>query len=224
MIAYSDMSARRDRERGEMRQRITAAARELFVKEGFHRVTIRAIAEAIEYTPGAIYSYFKDKDAILHALHVEGFQELQRYFADTLKTAGTPLDYLRRIGHAYLSFALDHPQMYDLMFVCDEPVESVEQVDGSQWEEGDKTYDHLRAIVRVAMDGGWLRPGDPEAIAFMLWSACHGMVTLEFRGRTHVVPEAAREGISLRAYEYLLESLSLPQSAIKAQIGPRGRG
>jgi AcrR family transcriptional regulator len=205
------MSTRRDRERGEMRQRITDAARELFVKEGYHRVTIRRIADAIEYTPGAIYSYFEDKDAILHALHVEGFEELQRSFAATLKEPGTPIDYLRRIGYAYLAFAREHPQMYDLMFVCDEPLEGDSKNADAQWQDGTRTYDHLRSMVRMAIDGGWLRPGDPEAVAYLLWSACHGMISLEFRGRTDAVPEAARDGIALRSYEYLIASLTLPQ-------------
>lgn len=201
------MSTRREREREEMRQRIKDAARALFVTQGYEHVTIRAIADAIEYTPGSIYSYFKDKDAIFSALHTEGFDELQRSFATVFEEPGTPIDYLRRIGRAYLDFAKNNPQMYDLMFVCPEPVDNVEN--SQPWLEGSRTYDHLRALVRVAIDGGWLRKGDPEVVAFALWSACHGMVTLEFRCRTSVVPESTRPTVLKNSFEYLIDSLAL---------------
>jgi AcrR family transcriptional regulator len=200
------MATRREREREEMRQRITDAARQLFVSQGFEHVTIRAIAEAIEYTPGAIYSYFKDKDEIFRTLHTEGFSELHKAFAMALMEPGTPIDYLRRIGHAYLEFARKNPQMYDLMFVCQEPVDYVEH--NKPWIEGARAYDNLRAVVRVAIDGGWLRPADPEVVAFTLWSACHGMVTLEFRSRTSVVPEAVRSTVALDSLDYIINSLS----------------
>lgn len=202
------MSTRRDREREEMRQLITDAARRLFVTEGYEQVTIRRIAEAIEYTPGAIYSYFEDKDAIFHALHREGFAELmKRMAAATAAVAaagGTPLDQLRRIGEAYLQFARDNPEMYDLMFVAQAPM----RAGSEQWAEGDRALDVLREVVVAALDGGWIRPGDPEAIAFTLWSSCHGMVTLEFRGRCSVVPEACRASIVGSAYGYLTEIIA----------------
>jgi AcrR family transcriptional regulator len=207
MLDSHTMSSRREREREEMRQRITDAARDLFITRGFEHVTIRAIADAIEYTPGSIYSYFKDKDAIFSALHTEGFGELQRSFAKVFEEPGTPIDYLRRIGRAYLEFAKQNPQMYDLMFVCEEPMDHVEK--HQPWVEGSRAYDQLRALVRVAIDGGWLRKGDPEVVAFMMWSACHGMVTLEYRCRTIVVPEGSRSTVLVNSFEYLIDSLAI---------------
>ena len=65
---------RQERDREAVRRSILAAARELFVAEGFHNVSIRKIAERIEYSPAAIYSYFPSKDDIFFALAEEGFR------------------------------------------------------------------------------------------------------------------------------------------------------
>ena len=74
--------------------------------------------------------------------------------------------------------------------------------------EGTRAFDVLRAVVRSAVEGGWIHAGEPEAIAFLLWSACHGMIALEFRGRCKVLEDSLRAGISGSSYEYLLTSLS----------------
>src|SRR5262245_31840128 len=135
------MSERRERERHEMRQRIIDAARRLFVTEGYERTTIRRIAEEIEYTPGAIYSYFKDKDAILYALHQYGFEQLGRKMSEAVVGAADPLEQLARIGRAYTAFARDNPEMYDLMFIAQATSRALDDPDA--WPEGARAYDLL---------------------------------------------------------------------------------
>src|SRR3954471_13067482 len=67
---------RQERDREAVRRAILDAARELFVAEGFQNVSIRKIAERIEYSPAAIYGYFASKDDIFFALAEEGFRLL----------------------------------------------------------------------------------------------------------------------------------------------------
>src|SRR6186713_943052 len=67
---------RQQRERDRISEAILTAARELFVAEGYRNVSIRKIAERIEYSPAAIYSYFASKDDIFYALAEEGFRRL----------------------------------------------------------------------------------------------------------------------------------------------------
>lgn len=196
---------RREREREEMKRLITGAARKLFVTEGYESTTIRRIAEAIEYTPGAIYSYFKDKDAILYALHQEGFLELQRRFLSAIVPGKNPVEQLAQLGEAYVAFAHENPEMYHLMFVAQATSRTLHETDA--WPEGKAAYDSLRAIVQLALNGGWLRPGNPEVIAFALWATAHGSVSLEICDRCMVLPEDHRADISLSAFRYLLDSL-----------------
>ena len=67
---------RQERDREAVRRSILDAARELFVAEGFQNVSIRKIAERIEYSPAAIYGYFPSKDDIFFALAEEGLRLL----------------------------------------------------------------------------------------------------------------------------------------------------
>ncbi len=203
-------SERRDRDRQQMRDRITAAARRLFAEEGYARTTIRAIAEAIEYTPGAIYAYFKDKDAILYALHAQGFEELGRRMAIALVGAADPVDELRRIGRAYLAFAQDEPELYDLMFIAQATSRAMND---DVWPEGHRTFDLLRSVVVRSLAGGWIEGTDPDAVSFLLWSACHGMASLHIRDRCVVFAEPIRERVEAQAFDLLIERMARPRPA-----------
>src|SRR4029077_9256859 len=110
---------RHDRDREAVRRGILDAARELFVSEGFRNVSIRKIAERIEYSPAAIYGYFPSKDDIFFALAEEGFRLLgdPGTAAATELNALAPLDRLRAIFWRLYQFSREHPQYFALMFV-----------------------------------------------------------------------------------------------------------
>ena len=110
---------RQERDRETIRRGILDAARELFVTEGFENVSIRKIAEKIEYSPAAIYSYFQNKDDIFFALAEEGFRLLaepaeswQREF-DSMP----PLDRVRAMLWRFFEFSREQPAYFALMFV-----------------------------------------------------------------------------------------------------------
>ena len=107
---------RQDRERLAVRQAILDAARDLFVSEGYRNVSIRKIAERIEYSPAAIYSYFPSKDDIFFALAEEGFRRLDLKIRD-LVPSDDPLNDVRRCWWAYYEFSKEQPEFFELMFV-----------------------------------------------------------------------------------------------------------
>jgi AcrR family transcriptional regulator len=106
---------RQERDREAIRRAILDAARDLFVKEGFGQVSIRKIAERIEYSPAAIYGYFPSKDDIFYALAEEGFRLLHTPKADL--QALPPLDRIRAMFWHFYEFSVEHPQYFSLMFV-----------------------------------------------------------------------------------------------------------
>ena len=107
---------RQDRERQAVRQAILDAARDLFVNEGYRNVSIRKIAERIEYSPAAIYSYFHAKDDIFFALAEEGFRRLDAKVRAVLKH-DDPLEEMRACWWAYYEFSKEHREFFELMFV-----------------------------------------------------------------------------------------------------------
>jgi AcrR family transcriptional regulator len=109
---------RHERDREAVRRAILDAARDLFVSEGFQHVSIRKIAERIEYSPAAIYGYFPSKDDIFFALAEEGFRLLgdPAHNPDPAAAAMPPLDRIRTIFRRFYDFSRDHPQYFALMF------------------------------------------------------------------------------------------------------------
>ena len=109
---------RQERDREAVSRSILDAARELFVTHGYQEVSIRKIAEKIEYSPAAIYSYFPSKDDIFFALAEEGFRLLFSYGASPrAAVAGDPMDAIRAMFWRYYEFSKEHPEYFALMFL-----------------------------------------------------------------------------------------------------------
>ena len=171
---------RRERERQELKTRILDAARELFAQEGYDAVTMRKIAERIEYSPTAIYFHFRDKETLLRELVDEDFGALAHEFMKIAKIAD-PVDRLRKIGRAYVGFAMSHPNHYRLMFMTPHPADM--NPEESRLERGNPeqdAYAFLRATVAEAIAAGRFRPefSDPDFVSQLVWAGTHGVVSL----------------------------------------------
>src|SRR5213075_2226327 len=117
---------RQERDRESVRRAILDAARDLFTTEGYRNVSIRKIAERIEYSPAAIYSYFPGKDDIFFALAEEGFRILAEQAVAPTQGLTDPLDRLRRGLWGFYQFSKSHPEYFELMFL-DRSVPSLSQ-------------------------------------------------------------------------------------------------
>jgi AcrR family transcriptional regulator len=172
---------RRERERIETREKILDAARELFIAEGYDGVSMRQVAEKIEYTPTTIYGYFRDKEELFLELCHSDLRDLAESFVKLAQIPGLA-QRLRRIGHAYIDFGLKNPNHYRMMFMTAHPeiTEEVERRMGKGNPEKD-AYAFLRHTVVEALAAGLFRNdlNDPELIAQTLWAGAHGMVSLQ---------------------------------------------
>ena len=164
------VAERREREKQEIRRMILDAARELFMREGYERVTMRAIADAIEYSPTTIYNHFQDKDALVHALCGEEFGQLLRAVA-AQEMPADPVEAIRQLGLAYAAFGVANPNHYRFMFMT-----RVGRHDLS--EQGLQTYDMLRTPVEQAIRSGAFLDLGVDVVSQVLWSSIHGAVAL----------------------------------------------
>lgn len=126
---------RKAKEKEDLRELILQAAKKLFVEKGIEQTTIRSIADAIDYSVGTVYVYFKNKDAILHALHTQGFMELSGQFG-VLSSVTDPMERLRAMGWVYIKYALQNPDMYNLMLTVKAPMEFLSAINAEEWNEG----------------------------------------------------------------------------------------
>src|ERR1700752_3458844 len=107
---------RQQHARESTRSAILDAALELVIAEGSARASIRNIAAKVEYSPGAIYSYFPSKDDIFFALAEEGFRQIgARQFSDA--PSEDPLADMRTAAWQLYEFSKDQPQYFALVFL-----------------------------------------------------------------------------------------------------------
>lgn len=194
---------RRQRERSEMHEAIVNAAVDLFVSEGYENTSIRRIAEKIEYTPGSIYSYFKDKDEILFEIHIRGFGKLFEALREA-RTGADPLDRLYRLGRQYIKFAIENPNYYDLMFIEASTAKTIEELE--QWECGHQAYDVLRETIAEAIEKRFLPDGDVDLASYSFWSLAHGIVSLVLRGRC-MLPEDQHSSLMYGSFDYMWSAM-----------------
>jgi AcrR family transcriptional regulator len=168
---------RREREREEIRTRILDAARELFAAEGVESVTMRRIADRIEYSPTAIYFHFKDKEALLAELCDCDFREFAHGFNEIAKIPD-PVVRLRTAGLAYIDFGMNNPNHYRVMFMTPKTTSDSTIARGNPEEDA---YAFLKGIVVELLEQGRFRDDltDADLIAQVVWSGVHGLVSLE---------------------------------------------
>lgn len=200
------ISARKERQKEELKGKILQAAKELFMQKGFEDTSIRNIAEKIEYSPTTIYLYFKDKDDIFCELHREGFILLNQYFRPLAHVAD-PFERLKAINKAYITFALENGEFYDLMFIIRSPMNSITK-DDSDWEEGKRAFMFLVGTINECIAKGYFKDMQPDIVAFTVWSMVHGIVSLEIRNRCQVVESLNQKDLARTASEMVNEMLN----------------
>jgi len=171
---------RREREKSETRDKILDAARELFVTEGYEGVSMRRVAEKIEYSPTAIYVYFADKNELFHELCRQDFARLQEVM-QSRKMSADPIERLRQIGRSYIQFGVRFPNHYVFMFMTphlpQEPDEEDREIMGNPEKDA---YAMLKWAVQEAIKAGCFRDEvqDAELVSQTLWASVHGVISL----------------------------------------------
>lgn len=181
---------RRERDKQEMRRQVLDAAMHLFIADGYDKVSVRRIADRIGYSPGTIYLYFENKDDVFYHLHEEGFRRLierQQEIIDEPDAATR----LQRMGQAYVRFAIDNPEFYELMFIIRSPLRKVD----TEWGCGMQSLDLLRQTIQACVESGQMKDVDVEMATFAIWSAVHGLASLVLRDRFKMVPEEQLPGL-----------------------------
>jgi AcrR family transcriptional regulator len=187
---------RRERDKQGIREGILEAARTLFVRDGYESVSIRKIAERIEYSPGTIYLYFQDKADILAQISEETFSRLERKLvAINNDAASDALDRLRRGLRAYIEFGVTNPNHYVITFVQG----------AFPCSAGSRCFGELMRGVGFAMEGGQIGDGDVVEVSQALWAGSHGVTALLITCPTFAFVE--RDRLVDRMLDILIEGV-----------------
>ncbi|PXX55560.1 TetR family transcriptional regulator [Nocardia tenerifensis] len=176
-VDTSPSARRREREREEMRDRLLRTARSIAAEQGWSAVTIRRIADRIEYTSPVIYHYFSSKDALVAEVMCAGFREIADRIADAAQ--GSADTRLIAVGAAFWDFAFAAPELYQAMngqagvsFAADDMPEEVEH----------SFRIFLGVLESIAAERG-SRLADPVGAVNTVWAYLHGFVSLTMSGR-----------------------------------------
>ncbi len=194
---------RRDREHERMRGAILAAARDLFLKEGYESASIRKIAERVELSPAAIYRYFPGKEDILFAIAETGF----RLFARAMKgvvPSGDPVETLRRRLWRYYEFSKAQPGYFALMFV-DRSVPRLTR----EWERlafMRDTREELNGLIAACVSSGTFPAStEPDTVFHILATAIHGAAVIRLSDR--FIPRRNADALARDVLEAALAGL-----------------
>jgi AcrR family transcriptional regulator len=168
---------RREREKKELRQEILDAARDLFVREGFENVSMRKIAEKIEYSPTTIYLYFRDKADLMDCIVEETFARLVRKGVHLDQTVTEPMERLQRGLRGYIEFGLKHPNHYRVTFMMQHGLTDPDQCPRSR-AMGEQAFQSLRGAVERCAERGLIETPDTNCTAQILWAMVHGLTSL----------------------------------------------
>jgi AcrR family transcriptional regulator len=169
-------TARRQRRQELSREEILDAALGLAREGGWEAVTMRAIAQRVDASAAYTYRYFEARDAILLALTRRGFAQLLDSMRTAADTTTDPADALRKAKHAYVAFALEHPELYQVMY----GLGGVRIPAHTTHQEGAAIGD-LDARLLSRLSGR--PPEEHTEDVLVLWAAVHGLITLADSGR-----------------------------------------
>lgn len=172
------LKERRQRHKELFRGEILAAARELFLLEGYAKFSMRKLAARIEHSPTTIYLYFRDKDDLL--LNI--CEELSAAFHDSINeirsTVPEPREALRLVLHKYIEIGLTNPEQYKVVFFTNPTVYGTPDDFMKRDTMGRRYYVCFQELVDECMRSGALRNTDCAVLTQVFWAAVHGLVTL----------------------------------------------
>lgn len=176
------MNVKRAYHHGDLRRALVSAAREVLVERGPEGVSLRGTVAKVGASTAAPYRHFRDKDALLVAVALEGHAELRDRLRDCDAATVTAL------GHSYVGFALQNPALYRLMM-------SAGIGDRAAYPELAEAHRETCAVLADGIRGQRSAGGDPGGFAVALWCLLHGLATLVIDGhveRGSAVAEAER--------------------------------
>lgn len=165
--------------RDDVRAGILQASLTLMNEGGLGALSMREVARRAGVSHQAPYHYFQDREAILAELAGDGFDKLYDYMVSALGHAKDKVGRARAIGEAYVRFALNHPEVFKLMFRC-------EMCDLSRYPDAKAKADKAFNVVVevVGASGSADNKGDPDLVPVIAsWSMAHGLATLLLEGK-----------------------------------------
>jgi len=183
------MPASRPYHHGDLRSALLASAERTLRTKGITALSLRELAREAGVSHAAPGRHFKDKQALLNALALVGYDRLEQalHAADDPELPLEPR--LTALARAYLRFALDNAELLELMYARKHDPDAHEQMAAAV----DRTVGALERVVADAMSRGEILAGDPARVTLVTGAGLHGLASLAAAGM--LAPEEALDSI-----------------------------
>ena len=176
------ITERRLREKEKVREAILATAWQMVKEEGWESLSIRKIADAIEYSIPVIYDHFENKEALLIEFVLQGYKLLTQKIRQAKEKHADPVEQIRAMANAYWNFALKNREYYRLMYGV-----GMALCDGSKCKAGTERFDILMMESISAALEKYKKPGINACLKYhTLWSILHGLLSIKITGTSPV--------------------------------------
>ena len=169
------IAERRIRQKEEVKANILATAWQIVKEDGWESVSIRKIADAIEYSVPVIYDHFQNKEAILWEFAKEGFRILSKKIQQAKEKSEDPKEQLKAIADAYWSFAFKNKEYYQLMFGLGMAGCEIEKC----FPERDGFRKLVMELVTAIISKGKNPDANPCLKYYTFWSILHGLISIK---------------------------------------------
>lgn len=187
---------------GDLRNALIQGALKLMEKEG-ESFSLRDLSKKVGVSPPALYSHFADKDALLVAVAICGFDQLKVELEGAIGKTKDPAAQFLAMGQAYVKFGMDCPALYNLMFSGSElPAKRFKFPELK--EAGNRSFQALTGMLGEMQRSGFMRPGHVDLDGFTIWAHVHGLASLIITGRVECMSDHV-EGMPVIPMEQLVD-------------------
>ena len=173
----SDMGIieRRLRQKEEVRSSILSTAWRMVKEEGWQSLSIRKIADAIEYSVPVIYDHFENKETIMLEFAKEGFQLLSKRIQKAKEKTNNPAEQIKAIADAYWNFAFKNKQHYQLMYGMGMQGCEIEKCFPEKSDFRSAVLEPITTLISKSKNPGV----NPCLKYFTFWSILHGLISIK---------------------------------------------
>lgn len=200
------ITERRQTEIENIKKKIIDAANEILISEGYENLSIRKIAEKIEYSPGIIYHYFKDKAEIIKCIVDIGYGNILKKIGTVPVDRENPDKTLILVLRAYIEFFLDNPGQFRAILMNDiNEVQDKVNILEKGIAKKRKSMEKLCELISLCIEKGKFREMDVELTAQIIWTTTHGLISRLIIEKD--VPEEQKSRLIDHHFEILINGL-----------------
>lgn len=169
---------RRDKEKLELKNKIISAAEELFADAGYQNISMRKIANKIEYSLPTIYQFFDKKADILFYIYKKNNGKLLDLFMEISEGENASIEKLKDMSRTYINFAVENPHYYELAYMSNAVRYEKDLAYHEPQSPGFKAYEIILSTIIKCKEEGYFQDKEVEVIGQCLWAGIHGLSSL----------------------------------------------